>query len=79
MNTSFFLFNPIFQYDNIVEKYEGDPHGNVSADKFKTDMETLFAEGYTSLSIKEYYEMSQKSNEDLETAKFLRLSFRVVN
>ena len=46
MNTSFFLFNPIFQYDNIVEKYEGDPHGNVSADKFKTDIETLFAEGY---------------------------------
>jgi hypothetical protein len=39
MNTSFFLFNPIFQYDNIVEKYEGDPHGDVSADKFKTDME----------------------------------------
>lgn len=39
MNTSFFLFNPIFQYDNIVEKYEGNPHGNVSADKFKTDME----------------------------------------
>lgn len=75
MNTSFFLFNPIFQYDNIVEKYEGDPHGDVSADKFKTDIETLFAEGYTSLSLKEYYGMSQKSNEELEIAKFFTVVF----
>lgn len=74
-NTKFFLFNPIFQYDRIVETYTGDPYGSVSAEKFELDMKTLLREGYSSLSLKDYYNMSQKSDEELKNVKFFTLTF----
>ena len=38
-------------------------------------MKTLFSEGYISLSLKEYYEMSQKSEEELANTKFFTVAF----